>query len=62
MSDTDHSMKSYLGDGAYVRLGSYATEVILTTEDGIAETNVVVLGSAEIRLLLVWLRERRIIK
>jgi hypothetical protein len=55
-------MKSYLGDGAYVRLGSYATEVILTTEDGIAETNVVVLGSAEIRLLLVWLRERRIIK
>lgn len=55
---TDPTHKSYLGDGAYVRLGAYAGEVILTTEDGISAQNTVVLGPTETRELLNWLFER----
>ncbi len=63
MSETeDLTKKSYLGDGAYVQLGSYATEVVLTTEDGVSETNRVVLGPYEIDALLRWLKEQRIMK
>lgn len=57
----DHSQKTYLGDGAFVQLGNFATEVVLTTEDGVSETNSVVLGAHEIDTLIRWLKERRII-
>ncbi len=53
--------KFYLGDGAYVQLGNYATEVVLTTEDGISVQNRVVMGPSEIKMLLLWLREVQIL-
>lgn len=63
MSKTeDLTKKSYLGDGAYVQLGSFATEVVLTTEDGISVQNRVVLGPHEINALLEWLKHQGIIK
>lgn len=54
-----HPDKSYLGDGAYVQRGSYASEVVLTTEDGVSAQNTVVLGPMEVRALLEWLRACR---
>jgi len=54
----DLTKKAYLGDGAFVQLGSYASEVVLTTEDGISVQNRVVLGPHEIAVLVRWLRER----
>ena len=59
MSEEIHK-KMYLGDGAYVQIGSFRGEVILTTEDGISAQNRVVLGPDEIRLLLRWLGEREL--
>lgn len=64
MSKTDLPApeKSYLGDGAFVQLGSFATEVVLTTEDGVSEQNRVVLGPHEINALLEWLKRQGITK
>ena len=56
------NFKAYLGDGAYVDMGNFSTEVVLTTEDGISVQNRVVLGPHEIDALLRWLKDRRIIK
>ncbi len=50
--------KSYLGDGAYVDMGSYESEVVLTTEDGLSVTNRVVLGPTEVAVLLRWFNHR----
>jgi hypothetical protein len=55
---SDIHCKTYLGDGAYVQLGSYASEVVLTTENGISVQNRVVLGATEIALLMHWLKQR----
>lgn len=51
--------KDYLGDGAYVDVGCYEGEVVLTTENGISVQNRVVLGMDELRRLLEWLRAPR---
>lgn len=61
MPEPDHH-KSYLGDGAYVQIGNYYGEVVLTTENGISVQNRVVLGSTEIAALMRWLREQGIIR
>lgn len=34
-----HPDKQYLGDGAFVMPGSYLGEIVLTTDNGIEETN-----------------------
>lgn len=47
--------KDYLGDGAYVQMGGYMTEVVLTTEDGVSVQNRIVLSNSEIANLLRWL-------
>jgi hypothetical protein len=49
---------TYLGDGAYVRTGSYEGEIVLYTSNGISETNCVVLGETELDALLRWLDRR----
>lgn len=49
--------KTYLGDGAYVAIGSYKGEVVLTTENGISVQNTVVLGPSEIDGLQRWLED-----
>lgn len=41
----------YLGDGAFLKEGSYAGEFVVFTTDGIEITNTVVLGPAEAQLL-----------
>ena len=46
----------YLGDGAYVRHGSYAREVIIFTHNGVYSTNSVCLGPDELNALQVWLK------
>ena len=40
--------KRYLGDGAYVEVGCYPGEIIITTSDGIRTTNTIYLGPNEI--------------
>ena len=55
-TEPPQNFKSYLGDGAYVDMGSFMGEVVLTTENGIRETNRVVLGPHEMVLLCRWLR------
>lgn len=50
--------KHYLGDGAYVQIGSYYGEVALTTEDGVSVQNRVVLGPGEMKRLQEWVTER----
>lgn len=52
---TEH--KVYLGDGAYVDVGSYRGEVVITTEDGISVQNQVVLGPNEVLALLHFLKK-----
>ena len=46
--------KTYLGDGAYVEIGSYRGEVILTTSDGLTTQNTIVLGPTELAALDHW--------
>ncbi len=53
-----HNFKTYLGDGAFVDVGNYASEVILTTEDGQSVQNRVVLGPTEVSVLLRWFNHR----
>lgn len=49
------SDKSYLGDGAFVQIGSFQGEVVLTTEDGVAVQNRVVLDEQGVLNLFRWL-------
>jgi hypothetical protein len=51
--------KEYLGDGAYVEDGVYLGEVVLTTSNGITNTNTIVLGSDEIAMLFRFLERVR---
>ncbi len=46
--------KTYLGDGAFVRFDGY--HVLLTTEDGISETNRVALDPEVLQAFEEWLR------
>jgi len=50
--------KGYLGDGAYVDFDGYS--IILTTEDGIDTTNVVVLDPGPLKLFEEWLERLRL--
>lgn len=53
-------MKRYLGDGAYVDFDGYS--IILTTSNGIVDTNRIVLdaeGLAELLLYIEQLRKRK---
>lgn len=53
------SGKTYLGDGAYVE-EEYG-DAVLTTENGIAVTNRVVLGRLELCNLMTWAEARGLI-
>lgn len=48
---------TYLGDGAYVKQGSYVGEIVIFTHNGIHPTNSVVLGPSEIVVLERFLKE-----
>ena len=50
---------TYLGDGAYVKRGRYPGEVILTTSDGISDTNTIYLEPSAIDTLLQFLHSMR---
>lgn len=52
---TERQDKSYLGDGAYVQVGSFGGEVVLTTENGQFVGNTVVLDEQGTLNLLNWL-------
>ncbi len=58
----EHPDKSYLGDGAYVQLGSYQGEIVLTTENGISAQNTVVLGPHELLALIVYLKQNGLMR
>jgi hypothetical protein len=49
--------KSYLGDGAYVDL-EY-DEIVLTTSNGVRDTNRIVLGPGEVANLIRWIDRMR---
>ncbi len=51
------SSKCYLGDGAYVQVGSWNGEVIITTENGEQITNRVHLDEQCTLNLLTWLKD-----
>jgi len=57
MTTEQTGYKEYLGDGAYVDVGSFWGEVVLTTENGISVQNRVVLGPREIQKLREWLKK-----
>lgn len=48
--------KQYLGDAVYVQ--EAGENVVLTTEDGISETNTIILEPAVLQSLDEWLRRR----
>ena len=50
--------KIYLGDAVYADLTEYG-EVILTTEDGIQKTNVIVMDGSVLAHFEMWLKEIR---
>lgn len=56
------SGKAYLGDGVYLQQGVYQGEVVLTTENGLQETNRIVLEPEILQSLLDRLREMKVIK
>jgi len=51
-------MTIYLGDGAYAQLTVYG-DLILTTSNGVMTTNRIVLGSAELKVLLDFLKDKQ---
>lgn len=57
---SDHPDKSYLGDGAYIQLGSFHGEVLITTEDGVSVQNTVVLDESGLRSLVAYVQEHGI--
>ncbi len=57
MGTSTPSDKSYLGDGAYVQVGQFQGEVVLTAEDGIRITNRVVMDESGTLKLIEWLQE-----
>lgn len=50
--------KAYLGDGAYVQIGSYMGEVLITAEDGVNILQRVALDEECTLHLIEWLQER----
>lgn len=48
--------KEYLGDAVYVDIGGGPGEIVLTTENGVEETNRIVLDDAVHRALTRWLQ------
>ena len=48
--------KVYIGDSVYAQVGSYAGEIILTTENGLPNdpSNTIVLGPNEMRALIAF--------
>jgi len=48
--------KQYLGDAVYVQ--EEGGDVVLTTEDGISETNTIILEPTVLRSLDEWLKRR----
>lgn len=50
--------KSYLGDGAYVQIGSFIGEVLITAEDGFNILQRVALDESGTLNLLSWLQDR----
>jgi hypothetical protein len=50
---SEPTSKEYLGDGAYVEMG-YG-DIVLTTSDGIRDTNRIVLGPYEVSNLIRWI-------
>lgn len=49
--------KRYLGDGVYVRSAGYGTAIWLTTENGISETNRIMLAPEVDRALRRYMAE-----
>lgn len=49
---------TYLGDGAYVKEGSYMGEFILYTSNGVEVTDTVVLGPGEVLNLVEYLKSK----
>ncbi len=47
-------MKEYLGDAVYVEVSEF-NEVVLTTENGIHATNMIVLDHAVLEAFVEWL-------
>lgn len=47
--------KTYLGDGVYAQRRTPDGAVVLTTENGLRETNMIVLEDQVIEALLLWL-------
>lgn len=56
MSGSVGMEKQYLGDGVYVR--EEGGDVVLTTENGISETNTIILEPSVLQSLDEWLRRR----
>lgn len=56
------TVSTYLGDGAFVSHGSYHGEVVLTTSDGIKDTNTVVLDPNGVNMLIHWLKYEGLMK
>ncbi len=54
----EKNAKSYLGDGAYVQVGQFAGEVVLTTENGRFVGNTVILDEQGTLKLIEWLQQR----
>jgi hypothetical protein len=52
--------KQYLGDGAYVEDGSYIGELILTTSNGVTETNRVVIDEHGLKMLNRFAAEQKV--
>lgn len=51
--------KQYIADGVYVRRGAYFGELVLTTEDGVAVGNVIVLGLEHLDFLDSYVKSWR---
>ncbi len=57
MNDHPRYRKTYIGDGVYAQYDGYS--VVLTTEDGIAVQNTIVLEPVVITALIEFLNDRK---
>lgn len=56
--NTPHDRKVYLGDGAYARWDPHRHALVLTAEDGVAATDMIVLEPEVLSVLLTYLKQQ----
>ena len=59
LTEDDRKLSEYIGDGVYIRTGTYLGEVVIFTSDGIHRTNDIRLDSRMMETLAKWWKRKK---